>query len=61
MHTEQNAPFLQLSPHKHTPLTHPTTTHEFIGGLSGVSQEDSNEVLKSLKRKVWSDDLSMLR
>ena len=37
MHTEQNAPFLKLFPHKHPslipPTTHPTTTHEFIGAF----------------------------
>ena len=30
MHTKQNAPILQLFPHKQT-LPHPTTTREFIG------------------------------
>ena len=59
MHTEQTAPFLQLFPHKH-PLPHPTTTHEFIGayfiqippppGWPGISQDDSNEVLKSIEK-----------
>ena len=61
MHTAQNTPFLQLFPHKHPlPSTHLTTTHEFIGayfikipthtGWPSVSQEDSNEVLKSIEK-----------
>ena len=44
---------------KHTPPTPPTTTHEFIGayfiqilppGWPGMSQDDSNEVLKSIEK-----------
>jgi len=59
MHTKQNAPFLQLFPHKH-PLPHPTNTHEFIGAYfiqiphlpewPGISQYDSNEVSKSIEK-----------
>ena len=49
-----------LNPTYHTPATHPTTTHEFIGayfiqippppGWPGIFQDDSNKVLKSIEK-----------
>ena len=58
MHTEQNATFLQLFPHKHPLPPNPTTTHEFIGAyfiqipppLGDPALPHSNEVLKSIEK-----------
>ena len=58
MQTKQNANFLQLFPHKHPLPHHPSHTtmnllgpilYKFPPGWPGITQDESNEVLKSIE------------
>ena len=64
MHTKENAPFLQLFPNKH-PLPHPlyntppppmnslrTLLYKFPPWVTGISHDDSNEVLQSISQMI---------